>query len=146
MVASILCLMASHLHFRHHMAFFLFPPCLHLSLLVGTPVRSLEPAKALFPKVRTSLVVQWIGIHCLPMPGTGVQSLVWEDSICQEATKSVCHNYRSRTTTPEAHTSRASAPQKRSHSSEKPRHHNEEYPLLAATSESSKDPVQPKES
>ena len=33
-------------------------------------------------KVRTSLVVQWIGIHCLPMPGTGVQSLVWEDSIC----------------------------------------------------------------
>ena len=66
------------------MAFFLFPPCLHLFLLVGTSVRSLEPAKALFQKkVRTSLVVQWIGIHCLPMPGTGVQSLVWEDSVCQ---------------------------------------------------------------
>ena len=31
---------------------------------------------------RTSLMVQWIGIH-LPMQGTQVQSLVQEDSTCR---------------------------------------------------------------
>ena len=39
-----------------------------------------------------SLVTQWLGIHLL-MPGTWVQSLVWEDSICQGEAKPVCHNY-----------------------------------------------------
>ena len=34
-------------------------------------------------RLRTSPVVQWIGI-CLPMQGTRVQSLVWEDSPCLE--------------------------------------------------------------
>ena len=33
----------------------------------------------------TALVVQWIGI-CLPMQGTQVRSLVWEDSTCYGAT------------------------------------------------------------
>ena len=44
-------------------------------------------------KVRgTSLVVQWLRIH-LPMQGTRVQSLVWEDPTCRGATKPVSHNY-----------------------------------------------------
>ena len=39
-----------------------------------------------------SLVVQWTRI-CLPMQGTWVWSLVWEDSTCLRATKPMCHNY-----------------------------------------------------
>ena len=37
-------------------------------------------------KTRTSLVVQWLRI-CLPMQGTQVQQLVWEDSTCRGTTK-----------------------------------------------------------
>ena len=40
----------------------------------------------------SSLVVQWLEIH-LPTQGTQVQSLVWEDSTCCGATKSLHHNY-----------------------------------------------------
>ena len=40
----------------------------------------------------TSLVVQWLRIH-LPMHGTWVGSLVWEDLICLRATKPMHHNY-----------------------------------------------------
>ena len=36
----------------------------------------------------TSLVLQWIGIH-LPVQGTWVRSLVWEDPTCSRATKPV---------------------------------------------------------
>ena len=43
-------------------------------------------------KVGTSLVAQWLRIH-LPMQGTRVQSLVWEDSTCHRATKPMRHNY-----------------------------------------------------
>ena len=43
---------------------------------------TLHPLK----KTWTSLVAQWARI-CLPMQGTPVQSLVWEDSTCQGATK-----------------------------------------------------------
>ena len=39
-----------------------------------------------------SLVVQWLRIY-LPMQGTWVQSLVWEDSTCRRATKPMYHNY-----------------------------------------------------
>ena len=39
----------------------------------------------------TSLVVRQIRI-CLPMQGTWVQSLVWEDSTCHRATKPKSHN------------------------------------------------------
>ena len=39
----------------------------------------------------TSLVAQWIRI--LPMQGTGVWSLVWEDLTCHRATKPEHHNY-----------------------------------------------------
>ena len=37
----------------------------------------------------TPLVVQWVGIH-LPMLGTQVQSLVWEDSTCLGQLKPKC--------------------------------------------------------
>ena len=36
-----------------------------------------------------SLAAQWIQIH-LPVMGTWVQSLAWEDPICHEATKPLC--------------------------------------------------------
>ena len=42
--------------------------------------------------LRTYLVVQWLRIH-LPMQGTQVRALVWEDPTCRRATKPVCHNY-----------------------------------------------------
>ena len=41
---------------------------------------------------RTSLVAQWLRIR-LPVQGTRVQSLVWEDPTCPGATKPVRHNY-----------------------------------------------------
>ena len=66
---------------------------------------------------RTSLVVQWLRIH-LPMQGTQVWSLIWEDPICFRATKPVGHKYWSRSTwEPMLHS-------KRSHCNEKPMHHN----------------------
>ena len=40
----------------------------------------------------TSLVAQWLRI-CLPIQGTRVRSLVWEDPTCHIATKPMCHNY-----------------------------------------------------
>ena len=39
-----------------------------------------------------SLVAQWLRI-CLPMQGTQVQALVWEDPTCHGATGPVSHNY-----------------------------------------------------
>ena len=39
-----------------------------------------------------SLVAQWLRIH-LPMQGTRVRALVWEDPTCRGATKPVSHNY-----------------------------------------------------
>ena len=44
------------------------------------------------PQSWASLAVQWLRI-CLEMQGTLVRSLVQEDPTCQEATKSVRHNY-----------------------------------------------------
>ena len=38
------------------------------------------------------LVVQRLRIS-LPMQGTWVRALVWEDPTCQGATKPLCHNY-----------------------------------------------------
>ena len=40
----------------------------------------------------TSLVVQWLRI-CLPMQGTWLRALIWDDFTGCRATKSVCHNY-----------------------------------------------------
>ena len=39
-----------------------------------------------------SLVAQWLRI-CLPMQGTQVRALLWEDPTCRGATKSMNHNY-----------------------------------------------------
>ena len=41
---------------------------------------------------RASLVAQWLRIH-LPMQGTRVRALAWEDPTCHGATKPVHHNY-----------------------------------------------------
>ena len=38
-----------------------------------------------------SLVAQWLRI-CLPMQGTRVRALVWEDPTCRGATRPVSHN------------------------------------------------------
>ena len=43
-------------------------------------------------KLRASLVAQWLKV-CLPMQGTRVRALVWEDPTCRGATGPVCHNY-----------------------------------------------------
>ena len=37
----------------------------------------------------TSILVQWIKIR-LPMPGTWVQTLIWEETTCLGATESMC--------------------------------------------------------
>ena len=39
--------------------------------------------------IRASLVAQWLRI-CLPMQGTRVRALVWEDPTCRGATKLMC--------------------------------------------------------
>ena len=41
---------------------------------------------------RASLVVQWLRV-CLPMQGTRVRALVWEDPTCRGAIRPVSHNY-----------------------------------------------------
>ena len=43
-------------------------------------------------KTRAFLVAQWLRIR-LPMQGTRVRALVWEDPTCHGATKPVHHNY-----------------------------------------------------
>ena len=42
--------------------------------------------------VGASLVALWLRI-CLPMQGTRVRALAWEDPTCRGATKPVSHNY-----------------------------------------------------
>ena len=42
--------------------------------------------------IGASLVVQWLRI-CLPMQGTRVRALVWEDPTCRGATSPMSHNY-----------------------------------------------------
>ena len=41
---------------------------------------------------RASLVAQWLRV-CLPMQGTRVRALVWEDPTCRGAAGPVSHNY-----------------------------------------------------
>ena len=41
---------------------------------------------------RASLVAQWLRV-CLPMQGTRVRALVWEDPTCRGATGPMSHNY-----------------------------------------------------
>ena len=96
----------------------------------------------------TSLVAQWLRIR-QPMQGTRVWALVRKDPTCRGATKPVCHNYWACTLEPVSDSYWALMPQllrpaclesvlhnKRSHCNEKPAHHNEEQPPLAASRES----------
>ena len=62
-------------------------------------------------------MVQWLRI-CLPMQGTRVRSLVWEDSTCHRATNPVHHNYGSLSALEPVLSN------KRSHGPEKPAHHS----------------------
>ena len=55
-----------------------------------SPSSQSEEAKE--PTKRASLVAQWLRI-CLPMQGTRVRALVWEDPTCRGATRPVSHNY-----------------------------------------------------
>ena len=63
---------------------------------VISPVHILKEDNFLKGNINTlpwaSLVAQWLRI-CLPMQGTRVQALVWEDPTCRGATKPVSHNY-----------------------------------------------------
>ena len=58
----------------------------------------------------TSPVAQWLRIH-LPMQGTWVQSLVWEDPTWHGATKPMCHNYWVCALEPVSHSYWAHVPQ-----------------------------------
>ena len=79
--------------------------------------KDVEHYKNLIKKtiVGTSLVVQWLRIH-LPMQGTRVRALVWEDPTCRGATKPGRHKYWACAlkspwaTTTEARAPRACAP------------------------------------
>ena len=86
----------------------------------------------------TSLMAQWLRIH-LPMQGTWVRALVWEDPTCCGATKPMRQNYWACTLEPASHSYWAHVPQllkpvrlepvlcnKRSHHNEKPAHRNED--------------------
>ena len=46
----------------------------------------------LYKTCRASLVAQWLRV-CLPMQGTRVRALVWEDPTCRGATRPVSHTY-----------------------------------------------------
>ena len=76
--------------------------------------------------IGTPLVAQWIRL-CLPVRGTRVQSLVWEDSTCRRATKAHAPQLLS----PGAAAPEALGPvlgSERSHCTEKPGHNNREQP------------------
>ena len=52
-----------------------------------------------------SLVVQWLRT-CLPMQGTPVWSLLWEDAACLGAPEPMCHSYWARAVEPVPHNRR----------------------------------------
>lgn len=52
--------------------------------------------------MRTSLVAQWMGAY-LPMQGTPVQALVWQDFTCCRATKPVCRSFWAHALEPSNH-------------------------------------------
>ena len=72
-----------------------------------------------------SLVAQWLRV-CLPVQGTQVRALVWEDPTCRRAAGPVSHSYW-------ACASGACGPQQ---VKPRPAHCDEEWPPLATTRES----------
>lgn len=86
--------LTSHLYSSIHpghllMSFLWSGTCVSFSLF-SSPVQTL--CLELTETFGLNLVVQWLRIH-LPVQETQVSSLVWEDSICPEATKAMGHNY-----------------------------------------------------
>jgi len=75
-------------------------------------------------ELKTSLVVQGLRI-CPPRQRTWVRPLVWENPTCCVATK------------PEPVTTEPELRNKRSHCSEKPKHHNRENPHAATKTQNS---------
>ena len=60
------------------------PPIPTMSFPFLLSVKKLQPG--------ASLVAQWLRI-CLPVQGTRVRALVWEDPTCCRAARSVSHKY-----------------------------------------------------
>ena len=72
-------------------------PCIGRQTLNHCATREALTSFLLYQKSKllclgTSLVAQWLRIR-LPMQGTRVRSLVWEDPTCRGATKPMRHNY-----------------------------------------------------
>ena len=57
---------------------------------IETVIKNLPTIKS--PGPGASLVAQWLRV-CLPMQGTRVRALVWEDPTCHGATGPVSHSY-----------------------------------------------------
>ena len=79
---------------------------------------------------RISLVAQWLR-NCLPVQGTRLRALVWEDPTCCGATKPVRHNTEPALQSPRATTTEPARLEpvlrnKRSHCNERPVCHKEE--------------------
>ena len=64
---------------------------LYQNLMLTTNENSIIDINTKKEKGGASLAAQWLRI-CLPMQGTRVQALVWEDSTCRGATRPVSHN------------------------------------------------------
>ena len=60
---------------------------------INRPITSTEIESVIknLPTWGASLVAQWLRI-CLPMQGTRVRALVWEDPTCRRATRPMSHN------------------------------------------------------
>uniref|UniRef100_A0A8C0I715 Secretory carrier-associated membrane protein n=1 Tax=Balaenoptera musculus TaxID=9771 RepID=A0A8C0I715_BALMU len=76
-------------------------PCFYQDFSVDIPVEFQKTVKIMYylwialsnrKGSGASLVAQWLRI-CLPMQGTRVRALVWEDPTCRGATEPVSHNY-----------------------------------------------------
>ena len=68
--------------------------CIHFKIFYATKHRHTHKIKNKIKRqvIGASLVAQWLRI-CLPMQGTQVRALVWEDPTCRGATRPVSHNY-----------------------------------------------------
>ena len=71
-------------------------------------------------KLRAFLVAQWLRIR-LPMQGTRVRALAWEDPTCRGATKPMRHDYWACALEPTCHATEACAPRAHAPQQEKPR-------------------------
>ena len=111
---------------------FIYKTCclIHLSFVFAFTVGGKKESLIATNKKKqsgASLVVQWLRI-CLPVQGTRVRPLVWEDPTCRGAAKPMHHNYWGCTLEPVSHnywspcatTTEARAPTARALQQEKP--------------------------